>query len=190
MPRALVAHAWKVTARGREQRRCCFRVDTGDRVKGVQRPQHTFRALLFLLSGHCTGVVGGARDVHGFELQRGWVALCHTTITRSPPPPLALEQPIFVGFGQIVDGVGDPHDADRRVGVNSRVPPPPPFPPCADSGQEDGRLFTCTLAAPPSLGLSPLPSHSRPHTSAYIALANCCFVRGYLPMCVLLLSWI
>ena len=22
------------------------------------------------------------------------------------------------------------------------------------------------------------------------ALANCCFVRGYLPMCVLLLSWI
>ena len=35
MPKALVAHAWQVTARGREQRRCCFRVDTGDRVKGA-----------------------------------------------------------------------------------------------------------------------------------------------------------
>ena len=150
-----------------------FRDDNGHRVKGVQRLQHTFRAPFALLSGHCTGVVGGARDLHGFEMQRGWVPLCHTTITRSPPPPLALEQPTFVGFGQIVDGVGDAYDADRRVGVNSRVPPPLPFPPRAVSGQEDERLFTCTLAAPPSLGLSPLPSHSRPHTSADIALANC-----------------
>ena len=76
MLRKRLTHAWKVTSRGREQRRCFFRDDTGHRVKGVQRPQHTFRALLFLLSGHCTGVVGGARDVHGFEMQRGWVALC------------------------------------------------------------------------------------------------------------------
>ena len=78
MPIALVVHAWKVTARGREQRRCCFRVDTGHRVKGVQRPQHTFRALLFLLSGHCTGVVGGACDANGVEMKRGWGQMCHT----------------------------------------------------------------------------------------------------------------
>ena len=78
MPKALIAHAWKVTARGREQRRCCFRVDTGDRVKGVQRPQHTFRALLFLLLGHFTVAVGGARDANGVEMKRGWVAMCYT----------------------------------------------------------------------------------------------------------------
>ena len=78
MPRALVAHAWKITARGREQRRCCFRVDTGYRVKGVHRPQHTFRALLFLLLGHFTVAVGGARDANGVEMKRGWVAMYHT----------------------------------------------------------------------------------------------------------------
>ena len=133
---------------------------------------------------------GGARVANGVEMKREWGAMYHTHHNSKPPSPLALEQPTFVGFCQIVDGVGDANDADRRVGVNSRVPPPLPFPPCADSGQEDGRLFTCTLAAPPSLGLSPLLSHSRPHTSAYLALANCCVVRGYLPMCVLLLSWI
>ena len=71
-----LTHAWKVTARGREQRRCFFRYDTGHRVKGVQRLQHTFRAPLALLSGHYTGVVGGARDANGIEMKRGWVALC------------------------------------------------------------------------------------------------------------------
>ena len=74
MPTALLARAWKVTARGREQRRCYFRDDTGHRVKGVQRLQHTFRAPLALLSGHCTGVVGGARDANGVEMKRGWGA--------------------------------------------------------------------------------------------------------------------
>ena len=71
---ALLAHAWKVTARGREQRRCFFRDDTGHRVKGVQRLQHMSRAQLALLSGHCTGVVGGARDANGVEMKRGWGA--------------------------------------------------------------------------------------------------------------------
>ena len=79
MPTALLANAWKVTARGREQRRCYFRVDTGHRVKGVQHLQHTFRAPLALLSGICTGVVGGARDANGVEMKRGWVALCSAT---------------------------------------------------------------------------------------------------------------
>ena len=58
-------------SRGREQRRCYFRDDTGHRLKGVQRLQHTFRALLALLSGHCTGVVGRACEA-------GVGSLCHT----------------------------------------------------------------------------------------------------------------
>ncbi len=52
-----------------------FRDDTGHRVKGVQRLQHTFRAPIALISGYCTGVVGGARDANGFDMKRGWVTL-------------------------------------------------------------------------------------------------------------------
>ncbi len=55
-----------------------LRDDTGHRVKGVQRLQHTFRAPLALLSGHCTGVVGGACDANGVEMKRGWGAICRT----------------------------------------------------------------------------------------------------------------
>ncbi len=71
IPTKRLTHAWKVTARGREQQRCYFRDDTGHRLKGVQRLQHTFRAPLALLSGHCTGVVGGACDANGVEMKRG-----------------------------------------------------------------------------------------------------------------------
>ena len=37
MPTKRLTHAWKVTTRGREQRRCYFCDDTGHRLKGVQR---------------------------------------------------------------------------------------------------------------------------------------------------------
>ena len=104
------------------------------------------------------------------------------SIIRSPSPPLALEQPIFVGFGQIVDGDGDAYDADRLAGVNSRVTPPlpSPFPRVLIVDKEMG---DCSHAP---LHLPRLSVSRRYHPTP--ALANCCFVRGYLPMCVLLLS--
>jgi hypothetical protein len=48
---------------------------------------HTFRAPLALLSGHCTGVVGGACDANGVEMKRGWVAMRHTPRFKAPFPP-------------------------------------------------------------------------------------------------------
>ena len=60
MPTELLAHAWKVAARDREQRRYYFIADTRHRVKGAQRPQQTPHAPLALLSEHCTRVLGDA----------------------------------------------------------------------------------------------------------------------------------
>ena len=52
MPTKLLAHAWKVAARDREQRRYYFIAETRHRVKGAQRPQHTLHSPLVLLSEH------------------------------------------------------------------------------------------------------------------------------------------
>ena len=72
-----------------------------------------------LISEYCTVVLGSARHLNGVDMWRGWGV--SRTPTRSPPHPpplfpLALAQPTFVGFGQIIDGVGDAHDFVRRFG--------------------------------------------------------------------------
>ena len=71
MPTYLLAHAWKVAARDREQRRYYFIADTRHRVKGAQRPQHTLHAPLALLSEHCTRVLGDAMMCTGLKCGGG-----------------------------------------------------------------------------------------------------------------------
>ena len=52
MPTKQLAHAWKVAARDREQRRYYFIADTRHRMKGAQRPQHTLSQNIYLHKPH------------------------------------------------------------------------------------------------------------------------------------------
>ncbi len=60
--------------------------DTKHRVEGAQRPQQTPCASFALISKDSTYVVGGARDVNGVDMWRGWGTVTLPDSKPYPPP--------------------------------------------------------------------------------------------------------